>query len=149
MLYDIYGHTQRGAQTEKQYSRIFRMPRTAFTDNETYVSQREFPEFLKPKGARQFPAPKTHPQSVGLSQRYVRLILGAMQVRLKADPQKIPNWALEAEFALGGISIRFSRVNGYSSAILMMGYTPIQQHLDQSPGDYLVSNLLKDLRPNY
>jgi hypothetical protein len=125
------------------------MPRTVYTDNVTYVSQGEFPEFLKRRGARQFPAPKTHPQSVGLSQRYVRLILGAMQVRLKADPQKIPNWALEAGFAVRGINIRFSRVNGYSSAILMLGYTLIQQHLDQSPRDYLVSNLLTDLRLDY
>jgi hypothetical protein len=54
------------------------MPRTVYTDNMTYVSQGEFLEFLKRKGARQFPALKTHPQSIGLSQRYVRLMLGTM-----------------------------------------------------------------------
>jgi hypothetical protein len=124
------------------------MPRTVYTDNVTYFSQREFLELLKPKGARQFPAPKTHPKSVGLSQWYIRLILGAIQVRLKADSQKIPSWALEPEFGVRRINIRFLRVNGYSSAIQMLGYTPIQQHLDR-PRDYLVSNLLKDLRPNY
>jgi len=56
-------------------SKTFRLPRSVYTNNATYFVRGAFPNFLASRGVEQFPAPKTHPLSVGLLERYVQLVL--------------------------------------------------------------------------
>ena len=51
-------------------SRNFGWPRSIYTDNGTHFAQGPLPVLKEEMGVRHFPAPKTHPQSVGLSERY-------------------------------------------------------------------------------
>ena len=52
-------------------ARVFGFPRSIYTDNASYFVEGQLPKFLHTRGVRQSPAPKIHPSSVGLLERYV------------------------------------------------------------------------------
>jgi len=54
---------------------VFGFSRSPYTDNAYYFVEGQLPKFLHTRGVRQFPAPKTHPSSVGLLECYVQLML--------------------------------------------------------------------------
>ena len=71
----------------------FGLPRSVYTDNATYFVNGTFPNFLASRGVRQFPAPKTHPSSVRLLERYVQLVLYGIQ-RIVVGGGNIQCWSV-------------------------------------------------------
>jgi hypothetical protein len=63
------------SETEKSHG----FPKSIYIDNATYSSRGQFQEHLNSHGIKDYLAPNTHPQSVGLSERYVRLVLEGLQ----------------------------------------------------------------------
>jgi len=70
-----------------QIVRPFGWPLAVYTDNGQHFAQGDFPKLLKQYSVKQFPAPKTHPSSVGLSERYVQLLMTSLQATLQKNGQ--------------------------------------------------------------
>jgi len=58
----------------------FRWPRTVYTDNGAHFVSGEFAKVLSKLSVIHLPAPKSHPQSVGLAERYVKLLVDGLKV---------------------------------------------------------------------
>lgn len=59
--------------------KVFGLPRAVYSDNGSHFVQGVLAAYLKARGVRHYPAPKSHPSSVGLSERYVQLVLHALR----------------------------------------------------------------------
>jgi hypothetical protein len=55
--------------------KVFGWPSAMYSDNGSHFVQGKLPALLKENGIRHFRAPKSHPSSVGLIEKYVQLIL--------------------------------------------------------------------------
>jgi hypothetical protein len=55
--------------------KVFGWPASVYSDNGPHFVQGVLPQVLAANGVRHFPAPKSHPSSVGLIEKYVQLIL--------------------------------------------------------------------------
>ena len=110
-------------------SRTFGLPRSVYTDNATYFASGAFPDFLASRGVRQFPAPKTHPSSVGLLERYVQLVLYGIR-KIVVGGGNIQCWSAYLDQVVHSMNTRKVRVHGYSPAKLLSGYNPVIHHHD-------------------
>ena len=57
----------------------FGNPLLVHTDNGAHFTGEEFHGMIVERGIKHFPAPKSHPSSVGLVERYVQLLIGIMK----------------------------------------------------------------------
>jgi len=110
-------------------SRTFGVPRSVYTDNATYFVSGAFPDFLASRGVRQFPAPKTHPSSVGLLERYVQLVLYGIR-KIVVGGGNIHCWSFYLDQVVHAMNTREVRVHGYSPAELLFRYNPVIHHHD-------------------
>ena len=69
----------------KHLSRTFGWPLACYVHNGSHFVKGELPKLLKEMGTLLFTAPVTNPRSVGLSERYVQLILAGLRTRIAAD----------------------------------------------------------------
>jgi hypothetical protein len=99
-------------------AKTFELPNSVYTDNATYFVNGVFPEFLATRGVRQFPAPKTHPSSVGLLERYVQLVLYAIR-RVVVGGGEIQQWSAYLDQVIHSMNTWEVRVHGYSPAELL------------------------------
>jgi len=108
-------------------SRTFGLPWSVYTHNATYVMEGIFPDFLMIRGTRQFPAPKTHPSSVGLLERYVQLVFHGIW-KTVVGGGKILRWSEYLDQVVHSINTREVRVHGFTPAELLFRYNPVQHH---------------------
>ena len=64
-------------------------PLAVYTDNGQHFVGEEFHGMLMQKGMKHFPAPKTHPSSVGLAKRYMQLIMGILKRKIQGNDRRI------------------------------------------------------------
>jgi transposase InsO family protein len=103
---------------------VFGWPASVYSDNGSHFVQGQLPLVLKANGVRHFPVPKLHPQSVGLIERYVQLILyGLRRHTLLVDRGK-HLWDRYLPLVVNSINDRVLRVHGYTPSQLLFGITP-------------------------
>ena len=71
-------------------------------------------------GFLQFTAAISHPQSVGLSERYVQMVMG--RIRLKCiELGNSKDWGLLVKDALIDVNTRCIRLHGYTPSEILLG----------------------------
>ena len=114
-------------------SRTFGWPRSLYTDNGTHFAQGALPVLMKEVRVRHFPTPKTHPQSVGLSERYVQLITFSLRTFLDQYPSAIRTWDVFLGRIVHALNCRIIKVMGYTPSQLLIGFNPVRQIWDLDP----------------
>lgn len=101
----------------------FGWPIVAYSDNGSH-----FHKFctttLEGNGVKQIFAPISHPQSVGLSERYVQAVLAGLRKVLQGDPQRMWKWDEFLPIVVHSLRLRPVRSLGYSPYKLMLGFEP-------------------------
>ena len=101
----------------------FGWPRAVYHDNGSHF-KRHFTTKLEQMGVKQMTAPITHPSSVGLSERYVQLILNCYRAVLQHNPEMIMRWDSVLKGIVNSINTRMIKVYGFSPAQILFGFEP-------------------------
>ena len=129
-----------------------------YCDNTSYFMKGVLPTELDRRKVLLFPAPITHPSSVGLAERYVQLLMSTIRTMLEGGVHKEPGrhkgfekmtlnqWDKYLANAIFMINNRIVKTHGFSPAQLLFGFTPRGCPKDLTPREELVaySGLLKD-----
>ena len=91
-----------------------------FPDNGAHVAHNDFHGMLTEREINHFPAPKTHPSSVGLTARYLQLIMGILKRRLQTI--KKDHWDTLLQSAVMTLNTRRLQVHGFTPSELLLGY---------------------------
>jgi hypothetical protein len=67
-------------------------PRGIYHDNGSNLVNKEARNLLTPVGVKQYPAPKSHPQLVGLAERYVQLVVVGLRTLMTASDELRKVW---------------------------------------------------------
>ena len=113
---------------------VFGWPRSVYSDNGAHFTGTAIWNMWKDHGVSHFTAAISHPQSVGLSERYVQMTMG--RVRLKCITMgSSANWGLLVKDALIDINTRCIRIHGYTPAEILLGYNPASSQHEIIAGD--------------
>jgi len=121
----------------------FVLPRSVYMDNATYFVEGVFHDFLTIQGVLQFPAPKTHPSSVALLERYVQLVLYGIR-KIVVSGGEIQRWSEYLDQVLHSMKTREVRVDGFTPAELLFGYNPVRNHQEFTVQDHQAAQDLQD-----
>lgn len=99
-------------------------PRSVYNDNGTHFKQ-HFSAHLKEKGVTQYFAPISHPQSVGLAERYVQVVLNIFRAILQHHPELILYWDELLQTVIRAMNTRYIKTFGFSPAELLLGFNPV------------------------
>lgn len=121
-------------------------PRSINSDNGSHFVGGEMQTMLRNYAVTHFAAAISHPSSVGLAERYMKMTVG--RIRLKCiDCQNAEYWGLLLRDAKLDINTWRIRVQGLSPAEILLGYNPVTSRL-QSAGGAAEDWLNKGLDPN-
>lgn len=84
----------------------------------------EFAKVLSRLSVTHIPAPKAQPQSVGLAERYVKLLVDQLKVTVMGRKLPAEDWDLVLDSVIHAINTRVLSVHGFSPAELLLGYYP-------------------------
>jgi len=99
-------------------------PMTVYTDNGPHFTGQLIQRMWEDHGVIHFPAAISHPQSVGLSERYVQMLMG--RIRLKCiSVGSGDHWGLYIHDAVLDINTRCIRIHGYTPAQILLGFNPV------------------------
>ena len=115
----------------------FGRPLAVYTDNGQHFLGDEFHGTLVRLGIKHFPAPKTHPSSVGLAERYVQLVMGIMKRRIQGTDKRF--WDTLLASAVRTLNTRAVKVHGFTPSELLLGYNP-----RSGPKDDISAHILVD-----
>ena len=87
---------------------------------------------MKELGVRRFPATKTHPQSIGLSERYIQLTPFSLRTFLKQYPSAIRTWDVFLGNTIHALNYRTIGVMGYTP-LQLIGFNPARPLWDPNP----------------
>jgi transposase InsO family protein len=93
---------------------LFGWPPSVYTDNGTHFIGADFHGILVRHGIQHFPAPKTHPSSVALSECYVQLIMNILKRKVQGAEKTA--WDMHLAGATQALNARILRIHGYSPA---------------------------------
>ena len=108
---------------EESVTNTFGWPRIVYSDNGRHF-QGKFKEKLSAMKVKQIGAPITHPESVGLAERYIKLILNELRTLLQHDPNFIWDWDWFVPHVIHAANTRLVKLYGYTPAQLLMGFNP-------------------------
>ena len=96
-------------------------PKSVYTDNGSHFTGSAIKEMWEDHGVMHFTSAISHPQSVGLSERYVQMIMG--RIRLKCiEMGTSKNWGLLLKDALIDINTRCVLIHGYTPSQILLGF---------------------------
>ena len=98
-------------------------PRAVYNDNGSHF-KKMFSAHLIEKEVKQYFAPITHPQSVGLAERYVQLILNIFRAILQHHPHLIFVWDTLLPCVVRAANTRYIKTFGFTPAELIFGFNP-------------------------
>ena len=104
-----------------------------YTDNGTHFVSSEFAKVLSKLSVIHLPAPKSHPQSVGLAERYVKLLVDGLKVTVMQRKLPQGDWDLVVDSVVHPINTRVLRVHRFSPAELPLGFNPNRTGWDVNP----------------
>lgn len=84
----------------------FGWPLAVYTDNGQHFAQGQFLQLLQRYSVKHFPAPKTHPSSVGLAERYVQLLMTGIRTTLQGTDTSLDSWTAVVQQAVHSINTR-------------------------------------------
>ncbi|KAH0607822.1 uncharacterized protein H6S33_002856 [Morchella sextelata] len=119
-------------------------PRAIYNDNGSHFVNASVKQLLERRGVKQFPAPKSHPQSVGLAERYVQLVVVGLRTLMATS---LPNRYIWDEMLPGvthAINTRVIRAHGYTPSQLLFEFNLRRTWLDATPRDQLASAVISD-----
>ena len=99
-------------------------PLTVYTDNGSHFTGAMIKKMWKDHGVMHFPSAISHPQSVGLSERYVQMLMGRIRLSCISSGSS-QCWGLEIRNAVLSINTRCIWVHGYTPAEILLGFNPI------------------------
>lgn len=102
---------------------VFGFPRMVYTDNGSHF-KRFFTAMLAKFEVKHLWAPTSHPQSVGMSERYVQIVLAALRSILQHVGAYIFDWDKFLRTCVHAINTRLIKVHGFSPSQLLMGFEP-------------------------
>lgn len=95
--------------------------RVVYNDNGTHFKG-AFDAKLKEQAVKHYFAPVSHPSSVGLAERYVRIVLEIFRSILQHHAGVIFEWDLLLPAIVKAVNTRMVRAFGYSPAQLLLGF---------------------------
>jgi len=104
--------------------RQFAWPRSVYTDNGAHLVSGEFAKVLSKLCVIHLPAPKSHTQSVGLAERYVKLLVDGLKVTVMQRKLRQGDWDLVVDSVVHAINSGVLRVHGFSPAEVLLGFNP-------------------------
>lgn len=117
----------------------FGNPLAVYTDNGAHFTGEDFHGLLVERDIKHFPAPKTHPSSVGLAERYVQLIMGILKRRVQTTNKAL--WDSLLPSAVMTLNTRGVQVHGYTPSELLLGYNPRAGPLDDISAHIILDQL--------
>ena len=115
-------------------------PKAIYCDNASYFVKGVVPELLRSKSVLLFPAPVTHPSSVGLAEKYVNLLMTGLRSTLQGRGLDLSEWGSCLPTVAFAINTRTVRVHGFTPAQLLFGFTPRGYPEDFSIRDGLIAH---------
>ena len=98
-------------------------PMTVYTDNGTHFTGQNIQKMWQDHGVLHFPSAIAHPQSVGLSERYVQMLVG--RIRLKCiSLGTAAQWGLHIREAVLDMNTHCIRLHGYTPSEILLGFNP-------------------------
>ena len=97
-------------------------PLAAYRDNGQHFLGDGFHGMLVKRGIRHFPATMTPPSSVGLTERYVQLIMGILRRRVQGSNKDL--WDTLLASAVQTMNTWGIKVHGFTLSELLFGYNP-------------------------
>lgn len=127
--------------------RRFGWPLAAYLDNGSHFVKGILPSILAKQGVKLFSAPITHPRSVGLSERYVQMILAGLRSKVLSDkrPTATTLWHEHLPEVLHAINTRLLRIHGYTPSQLFMGFNARMDAFDGS----VIDNAMREILSHY
>ena len=122
---------------ERSVVQNFGWPRMVYSDNGSHFKG-NFDSKLKEQKVKHYFAPISHPASVGLAERYVRIVLEVFRAILQHHVDMIFEWDRLLPAVVKAINTRMIRAFGHSPAELLLGYQP-----KYFAGDDLYDNVLR------
>ena len=108
---------------------IVRWPKSVYTDNGSHFTSSAIRKMWEDHGVLQFTAAISHPQSVGLSERYVQMVMGRIRLRcIGAGNSR--NWGLLVKDTLIDVNTRCIRIHGYTPSEILMGFNPVSTRVE-------------------
>ena len=99
-------------------------PKSVYSDNGTHFTGAAIKKMWEDHGVQHFTAAVSHPQSVGLSERYVQMTMG--RIRLKCIERGTSrDWGLLVKDAVIDINTRCVRIHGYTPSEILLGYNAV------------------------
>ena len=126
----------------QKIAKLFEWPIAIYCDNASYFVKGKVPEELKGHQVLQFSAPIMHPSSVGLSERYVRLVLTGLRTVLAHEHKPLDHWDLYLDTVIFAINNRILRVHGFTPSQLFLGMSPRSQVEDVTVRDEIVGTMM-------
>ena len=100
---------------------ILGWPKSVYSDNGSHFTGAAIQKMWADHGVMHFSAAISHPQSVGLSERYVQIVMGRIRLRcISAGTSR--NWGLLLKDALIDINTRCIRIHGYTPSEILLGF---------------------------
>lgn len=117
---------------EQRLSKIFGWPLAFYVDNGSHFVKGKVRDLLQRVGVKMFNAPITNPRSVGLSERYVQMVLAELRTAVEADkrPDAMTRWDEHLDGLVQAINTRVLKVHGYSPSQLFLGFNTRMHELD-------------------
>ena len=140
---------------ESDVVRWFGWPLAVYLDNGSYFVKGVLPGRLEKQGTLLFTAPITHPRSVGLSERYVQMILAGLKSKVMGDtrPNASTKWHEHLPEVVHSINTRLLRVHEYTLSQLFLGHNAQMDHFKDSLKDEAMRAVLPSMpvpdRSNY
>lgn len=126
-------------------ARYFGWPLSVYVDNGSHFVKGLLPGFLAKRGIKLFAAPITNPRSVGLSERYVQLVLAGLRAKVLSDDRvdaKV-KWHEHLPSVVQAINTRVLKVHGYTPSQLFMGFNARQDAYDEVLMDEAMKDILE------
>lgn len=108
-------------------------PLSVYTDNGSHFTGALISKMWADHGVMHFPSAISHPQSVGLSERYVQMLMGRIRLQCLSLGSS-EYWSREIRNAVLAINTRCVQVHGYTPAEILLGFNP---SLSRNPEDGL------------
>ena len=106
----------------------FGNPLSVYTDHGGHFTGDDFHGTLKERGIKHFPAPMSHPSSVGLAERYVQLLMGFLKRRVQTDSKNIKDTLIPS--AVHTLNTPGVKVPGFTPSELLLVSNPRAGPLD-------------------
>lgn len=100
---------------------IFGWPMSVYCDNGSHFMGNKVQDTFQAFGVTLIAAPISHPSSVGLSERYVQMLVGALRRHCIAKGS-MDDWGMQIGAAVMALNTRRVRVHGHTPSEILLGF---------------------------